>query len=190
MNNSGSFFKLDYNSFSDQNPLLSLNVICAAIFTGIIVGILFTAYHKFIEGRVARALMKAGASDPDSAVLLGDAGVKKSLFIMRSLSDTRALGKVVLCSNTDDAVLKGTVKKQRNPYKTPVLDYNKAKFYIPEKKLKEAHSRYDSSEFKLSVFIMTVILLVIFSVAVYLFVIPRVPVVISDMFKFASNLMS
>lgn len=142
-----------YKNFTITTQGATLSQIILAILFGCMLASFAAVYHRTYLGRMVRGLLKREAHDEESALTLTDLGLGHSGLIKYSLrSRTSALRKVVRYvgeereDETDDETDDGT-RVSRNgknsPQMTDIIDYENARFYIPEHLAAHAEVRYD-----------------------------------------------
>lgn len=159
-----------YNYLHTNNPMLSLELIVWSIFGGIVIGALASIYNKRVIGSFVRALIKGGATMPDSAMTISETGFRRNVFVKMSLRSGGALRKLVYCANEPADIPAEKVSALRRFFAFSEefhekLDMSTAKFYIPDDLTARAEIRYEKKGTDLFSFLITVL---VFLVVVYL----------------------
>lgn len=137
-----------YDNFDIDVNGSTMPLIIWGIYIGIMLGVLGSILCRIYSSRLIQALMKNGCCDADSAKTLAELGLRKQWFVRYMLKDESALRRSVLIAN--DAMLPvkaGKVKKfwyekfLRDEFPTK-LDWDSAKFYLPEENRIGAELRY------------------------------------------------
>lgn len=157
----------------------TMYIIVWGLYIGIMIGVLGALITRVYSSRLITALVKAGASDPDSAVRIDDLDVKGKAFIKYMLRPGTALNRILEVSNRDEFPVKEHSKLAKSwhekflseeiPEKIP---FDVAKFYLPEDKRIGAELRFTVEEHPVRNFILAAVGL--FAVACFaVFAIPE-----------------
>ena len=157
----------------------TMYIIVWGLYIGIMIGVLGALITRVYSSRLITALVKAGASDPDSAVRIDDLDVKGKAFIKYMLRPGTALNRILEVSNRDEFPVKEHSKLakfwhekflfEEIPEKIP---FDVAKFYLPEDKRIGAELRFTVEEHPVRNFILAAVGL--FAVACFaVFAIPE-----------------
>lgn len=137
-----------YNNFDIDVNGTSMPLIICGIYIGIMLGVLGSLVCRIYSSRIIQALLKNGCADEASAKTLGELGLGKQWFIRSMLKDETVLRRSVLIANDAYVPVKaGKLKKfwyekflhDDLPKK---LDWDSAKFYLPEENRIAAELRY------------------------------------------------
>jgi len=139
-----------YENFTLDNPTTTLPIIIWGIFAGFVIAAILSYYNKNYLGAVVRSLVKKGASCPENALTMSEAGVRADFLRRRAVFRDSALMKYVKIANPEEceferaeapAFIRGIcrffnieIKKKYNA--------RKAKLYILEEKRIQAEIRY------------------------------------------------
>jgi hypothetical protein len=142
-------FDIDVNSSSMLVVILGLAV-------GMLIAIILSLIFKSVSGKVVKALVSCGARDADSAKTVEELGLGKVKFLKSVLKPGSALYKAIACTSDEE-------KK---------LDYNSARFYLPEEKRISAEVRFAEEKHPVRTGVLAVLLVT--AVAVFaIFIIPE-----------------
>ena len=139
-----------YKNFTVTTQGVTLSQIIIGILFGCMLASFVVVYQRTYLGRMVRALLKAEAQDEDSARTLAELGLAHSGLIKYTLrSRTSALRKVVRYvgeerDDEEDDPTRVSRNGKKAPKMTDVIDYENARFYIPEHLSAHAAVRYDS----------------------------------------------
>lgn len=164
----------DYFANASTTELIAVSVFIGATLASIAV-----FFNKNIIGRVVRALISAGANDPESAKTLDELGMSRNFFVKRALSGGGALRKLV--NEADDRVIAlpdGSTYFERDKK----LDVRTARFYISEEKRVRAEIRYAKKG--------SDVIILILSIVVYFGVAWGIVVLLPYMFDLFSKVVS
>lgn len=157
----------------------AMYIIVWGLYIGIMIGVLGALITRVYSNRLISALVKAGATDSDSAVRIDDLDVKGKAFIKYMLRPGTALNRILEVSNRDQFPAKEHSKlakfwhekflSEEIPEKIP---FDVAKFYLPEDKRIGAELRFSVEEHPVRNFILAAVGL--FAVACFaVFAIPE-----------------
>lgn len=157
------FFEALWNDFNEAfgdtvslgtNTVTTLNIIVWSLFIGFVLAIIITVFNKIVVGRFVRKLIEKEAFSEESALSLSDIGCK-NIYLKFALRKKGTLRHIVYAAKGD---IKTSVKTE------------KAKFYIPEKTQKKAESIYGKKDITAKTVILSVIALLIVSMAALYFI--------------------
>jgi len=165
-------FNIDVNGSTMQ-------VIVWGLYIGIMIGVFGALITRFYSNRIITALVKAGATDPDSAVCIDDLDVKGKAYIKYLLRPGTSLSRILEISNKDEfpkqrhSELKKFWHEHFLSEEIPEsIPFDVAKFYLPEEKRIAAELRFTVEEHPVRNFILAAIGL--FAVACFaVFAIPE-----------------
>lgn len=161
-----TYLEVDFGSYKNFT-ITTQGTTLSQIIIGILLGCMLASFAVVIQrtylGRMVRGLLKAEAHDEDSALTLSELGLGHSGLIRYSLrSRTSALRKVVRYvgevreededENADDYDdyyyaddgTRVSRKHKKTLQMTDTIDYERARFYIPEQLEAHAAVRYDA----------------------------------------------
>ncbi len=160
-----------YENFELFNPFISVKLIVWAIFAGFVFAALLAVYNKRLIGGLIKKLIAEGCLSPEKALTVTELGYgMDDWFIKNALRTDVALLRLVRRVDPEtDAENKQPTAKTRGGH--DVIDFEKARFYIPEELKYRAEVRYAG---KGTDFVAFGICVVIFAVAAFaaIFIIP------------------
>lgn len=162
----------DYRNFSLPSGGISLSALVFALAVGIILAAAVTLYEKNYIGGFVRALLSRDAKTEESALTLADLGVKAGFGIRRALrAKDGALRRVVRIAGYEEENDGTRVSRNgKNSVKmTEELDFETARFYIPEALRAHADVRYEAKGSGARAFILTVVLVLVASLVILRF---------------------
>ncbi|MGM9636607.1 MAG: hypothetical protein ACI3YK_01330 [Eubacteriales bacterium] len=145
----------------------SLQIVIWSVFIGIVIGACSLYYNKRVIGSFVRALLRSGASGPDSARTLEELGYGKNIFVKHALRDGSVLRKMVWEADdnfTTDA--SGYTFSAR----TKRMDINTAHFYVDESNRIKVDLRYSAKGTDIITLLVGVIIFVVVAYALLLFI--------------------
>ena len=125
------------------NSVTTLNIVVWAMFLGFLIAIAITLYNKLVVGKVVRALVSRKAHEPSCAMTLGDVKCD-SKFIRFALRKNGSLRRIVR-------------EVQDTEAKCDNVNFEIAKFYIPQKFIRRAESIYGKSDLTPKTVILSVV---------------------------------
>lgn len=126
--------------FADAIYALPVNLTIWAICIGVNLGFLYNYFSKNVVGSVVRRLIGAGATSEESAKTLLELGYKKfSFFHKVILKDSSNLRTIIFAQGN-------AIPKAINEEGVEGLDWENARFYIPETKLQRANKAYGTPQ--------------------------------------------
>lgn len=167
-----------YENFDIDVNGTSMPLIIWGIYIGIMLGVLGSILCRIYSSRIIQKLIKNGCCDAASAKTLEELGLRKQWFVRYMLKDTTVLRRSVLLANEAVKPVKaGKLKKfwyekfLRDEIPTK-LDWDSARFYLPEENRIAAELRYRVEKHPIRNFILAAVGL--FAVALFAnFVIPE-----------------
>lgn len=160
-----------YENFELFNPFISVKLIVWAMFAGFVFAALLAVYNKRLIGGLVKTLLSEGCLSPDRALTVTELGYGTDWFIKNALRTDAALLRLVSRVDPEtDGENKQPPAKTRGGH--DVIDFEKARFYIPEELKYRAEVRYAR---KGTDFVAFGICVLIFAVAAFaaIFVIPE-----------------
>lgn len=161
-----------YENFDIDVNGSSLPLIIWGLYIGIMLGVLGSIIVRMYSNKIISALTKHGACDESSARTLAELGLKKQFFILKMLRDDSALRRSVTVTGEGAYKAKASGKladfwygkflRDDAPEK---LDFDAAKFYLPEEKRVGAELRFQLEGHPIRSFIIAAVGL--FAVAVF-----------------------
>lgn len=135
-------FVLLYDNIELYNPFISVKLLVWALFAGFVVASLLAIYQKRLIGGLVKTILAAGATSPETAQTVSDLGYATDWFVKNALRTDVTLSRFV--SRVDKAPAEG--EEVPEPKKTrsgrDVIDFETARFYIPEELKYKAEVRY------------------------------------------------
>lgn len=172
-----------YDNFELYNPFISVELIVWALFGGFVFASLLAVYNKRLIGGLVKRMISENALSPEKALTVTELGYGTDWFIKNALRKDEALLRFV--SRVDapaadeegeetngDAANGEVTNGDAKPAATAkMIDFETARFYIPEEKKYKAEVRYAG---KGTDFVAFGICIVIFAVAAFaaIFLIP------------------
>ncbi|MBE6617677.1 MAG: hypothetical protein E7627_07055 [Ruminococcaceae bacterium] len=157
---------------------LMLYIVVIGLCVGLMIGVVVSYFTRINSHRAVKALIFDGCLSPDTAKTVGELNTRKKQQVKRIIKNGRHLDKVIICANIDDfpkESLKGFGKfwKKNILGKEPAvkLDFDRARFYIPEEKKIHAEVRYSNEGMSPAALVITLIVLAGVAVAA-LYLIP------------------
>lgn len=160
-----------YENFELFNPFISVKLIVWAMFAGFVFAALLAVYNKRLIGGLVKTLLSEGCLSPDRALTVTELGYGTDWFIKNALRTDAVLLRLVSRVDPEtDGENKQPPAKTRGGH--DVIDFEKARFYIPEELKYRAEVRYAR---KGTDFVAFGICVLIFAVAAFaaIFVIPE-----------------
>ena len=139
----------EYKHIKFRGGLMTLRGFIWGVWGGFVAGLLITYYHKSYLGETVRRLLKRETSSKETALTLGELGMKPVFLLTRSLKRSGSLKKYVVVANSDecetpDGKPKGRFEGKLFPERDHIkYDFSKMKLYIPEEKRYAASVRYE-----------------------------------------------
>ncbi len=150
-----------YDNFELYNPFISVKLIVWALFAGFIVAALMAIYQKRLVGGVVKAILSGGATSPEKAMTVSELGyatdwfaknaLRRDAALLRFVSRVDAAAEAPKKDETDGAesaegANKAEKAESEKPQTTrsgaPVIDFETARFYIPDELRYKAEVRY------------------------------------------------
>ncbi len=130
-----------YDNFELYNPFISVKLIVWALFAGFVIAALMAIYQKRLIGGLVKTILSEGALSEAKAMTVTELGYGTDWFIKNALRTDSALLRIV--SRIDAPAPEG---EETAPKKTrsgrDVIDFETARFYIPEELRYKAEIRY------------------------------------------------
>ncbi len=130
-----------YKNFELFNPFISVKLIVWALFAGFVIASLMAIYQKRLIGGLVKTILSEEALSEDKAMTVAELGYAADWFVKNALRTDPALLRVV--SRIDAPAKEG---EETAPKKTrsgrDIIDFETAKFYIPEELKYKAEVRY------------------------------------------------
>ena len=148
-----TYFEVDfgsYKNFTVTTQGATLSQIILGLLFGCMLASFAIVYQRNYLGKMVRGLLKAEAHDEASALTLADLGLDRSGLIKYTLrSRTSPLRKVVrfVGETREEEEYDGTRvsrNEKKAPQMTDTIDYEHARFYIPEHLSAHASVRFDA----------------------------------------------
>ena len=166
------------NSYQYENldlggSMISVDMIILAIFIGGVIASFAAVYNKRMLGGFVRALIKAGANTPETAKTIGELGFGEDPFVRSALRGENALRRTVVLAEVarlDGADAK-TAEKRGRSNKKEKINFETARFYIPEQRRARAEIRYDNKGTGLVALLFSVLAFAVIAAIVY-FILP------------------
>lgn len=150
----------------------TMPLIIWGIYVGIMLGVLGSILCRIYSNRLIQALLKNGCCTADSSKTLDALGLRKQWLVLHMLKEDSALRRYVLASGDIYLPVKaGKLKKfwyekfLRSEIPTKI-DWDRAKFYLPEEKRIGAELRFQVEGHPIRNFIFAAIAL--FAVALFI----------------------
>ncbi len=156
--------------FADAIYAVPLNIIIWSICIGANIGFLYNFYSRNIIGSLVRKLLALGVGE-ENAKTMSELGYKRfTLFHKVILKDGSYLRNIV-------HVAGGAIPQATNEEGALALDWDNARFYIPESKLSKAKGSYGAPQkwIFLPIFIALSILLSVAMIYIMPFLIENLP---------------
>ncbi len=138
-----------YQNFELYNPFVSVKLIVWALFAGFIFASLLAVYNKRLIGSIVKKMISEGALSPERALTVTELGFGTDWFIKNALRTDDALLKFVKRvdaspdkENEKNAENEDTAQTSRGGH--DIIDFETARFYIPEDLKYRAEVRYAS----------------------------------------------
>lgn len=128
---------------------MTLRGLIWGVWGGFVAGLLITYYHKAYLGETVRRLLKREAHSKETALTLGELGMKPRFPLTRALRRSGSLKKYVEVANPGECETPG--EKPRGRFEGKIFperdrtnyDFAKMKLFIPEDKRYAASVRYE-----------------------------------------------
>ena len=160
---------LVYENFEIYNPTISLEMIVWSLCVGLAIGAVASYINRRVVGGFVRRLLKDSVHTPEGAVTLEQLGYQRNFFVRRALRDGTALRRIAVLENPEEMVQKApsankgatVLRKIFSLDEEPkmILDFARARFYIPEEQRIAAELRYDAKGTNLPNLILSLVLL-------------------------------
>ena len=137
-----------FDNFNIDLSGSSFQIIIWGIYIGILFGTLGSILFRVYTSKIIKALVKNSALDENSAKTVSELGLTKKLFIRRYLKDDSAVRRYVLVTGESHKTVKTNALKTfwyEKFLKTEmpkVMDFENAKFYLPEENKIGAELRF------------------------------------------------
>lgn len=130
-----------YDNLDIYNPFITVRLLVWSLFAGFIFAALLAIYQKRLIGGLVKTILSEGASSPETAKTVSELGYASDWFAKNALRKDDALLRFVVRvdkqSEDGEAV---EPKKTRSGH--DVVDFETARFYIPEDLRYKAEVRY------------------------------------------------
>lgn len=164
-----------YDNFDLYNPFISVELIVWALFGGFVFASLLAVYNKRLIGGLVKRILSENATTPEKALTVTELGYGTDWFIKNALRKDEALLRFV--SRVDAPAAEDTDAEKedeadaKSASESKLIDFETARFYIPEEKKYKAEVRYAG---KGTDFVAFGICVVIFAVSAFaaIFLIP------------------
>lgn len=157
-----------YQNIKFENPVMTLAIVIWSIYIGFVMAGGLSVYHKCYLGEVIRALVKKGAKDENSAVKIGDMGIKMGYLRRKNVLAGGLLSKYVIVANPEESLVK---KAPLSPFLSAMskffggegkrkTEYDReiARVYLLEEKRIQAELRYNKKGTNVWVFFASALL--------------------------------
>ncbi len=171
-----------YTNFELRNPFISLELIVWSLFAGFIIAALMAIYNKRLIGGFVKQILREECLSPETAKTVTELGYGTDWFIKNALRTDTVLRRFVVridkekpegedSETAESPENAGKNKKAPRSPKHDVIDFETAKFYIPEELKYRADVRYAS---KGTNFFMFGVCVVVFAAAAFaaIYIIP------------------
>ncbi len=128
-----------YDNFELFNPFISVKLIVWAVFAGFVFASLLAIYQKRLIGGVVKTMLAEGATSPEGAKTVSELGYSTDWFVKNALRTDVTLARFV--SRIDKEPGEDEEPKLTRSGR-PVIDFETARFYIPEDLKYKAEVRY------------------------------------------------
>lgn len=129
-----------FSELVKQSKGQSLGIVIWALFFGILLACLLALYEKRVIGSYVRALLSKGAKSPEKALTLAETGFRKNAFVRSALRRKTALSSLVFTPEEAPEIGENLTVQ---PVIRGKVDFDTARFYIPEALEHRAYVRYD-----------------------------------------------
>jgi len=161
-----------YSVLEESNPLLSLGTVIWGICAGLCVGLIVYYVRIRAIGAFVRALSGAQAFSADKAITLSDAGQANNILLRLSLRQGRPLRRLIALSNEDALTRRPAaggkfsrvwrrIFSMAEAEERVSVDFESARFYLPEETRYRAQIRYDTRGVNLPMLIMGIAVLIL-----------------------------
>ena len=157
-----------YQNIEFRNPFMTLAIVIWGLYIGFVIAGGMSVYHKCYMGEVVRALVKKGAKDENSAVLLSDMGIRMGYLRRNNVLSGGVLSKYVIVANPDESRIE---TKPMSKFAAAVSKFfggtgerkvkyspKTAKIYLLEEKRVQAEVRYNKKGTNLWLFIVSAVI--------------------------------
>lgn len=165
---------------------LMLYLVVMGLAIGLMIGVVVSYITRINSHRAVKALLFEGCLSPDTAKTVGQLNIRKKRQVKGIIKNGRHLEKVILCANLDDFTIeqgKGFGKfwkeKVLGKEAQAKIDFDTARFYIPEEKRIHAEVRYSNEGMSPVALVITLVIIAGVAVAA-LYLIP-------DLLQMAEN---
>lgn len=128
-----------YDNIELYNPFISVKLLVWALFAGFVFAALLAIYQKRLVGGLVKTILSAGATSEETAKTVSELGYATDWFVKNALRTDAALLRTV--SRIDKELPEGEAPKKTRSGRD-VIDFETARFYIPEEKKYRAEIRY------------------------------------------------
>lgn len=132
-------FVLLYDNIELFNPFISVKLIVWALFAGFVFAALLAIYQKRLVGGIVKTMLAEDATSPDRAKTVSELGYATDWFVKNALRTDVTLLRFV--SRIDKEPAEGEEPKKTRSGRD-VIDFETARFYIPEELKYKAEIRY------------------------------------------------
>ena len=170
-----------FDNFNIDLNVSSFQIIIWGIYIGILLGTLGSVLFRVYSSKIIKALVANGASDESSAKTLSELGLLKTPFVRMYLKDDSVIRRSVLVCGSSHK------KSSTNKFKIfwyesfirtdipKVIDFENAKFYLPEENRAGAELRFKEEAHPVRSFILAAVIML----AAALFAIYALPELLS-----------
>lgn len=172
-----------YENFELYNPFITVELLVWALFGGFVFAALLAVYNKRLIGGLVKRIIAENATSPEKALTVTELGYGTDWFIKNALRKDAALLRFVARVDAPPAKahdngeeISSEVKSEaeaevKSEAENKLIDFETARFYIPEELKYRAEVRYAG---KGTDFVAFGICIVIFAVAAFaaIFLIP------------------
>ncbi len=172
-----------YENFELYNPFITVELLVWALFGGFVFAALLAVYNKRLIGGLVKRIISENATSPEKALTVTELGYGTDWFIKNALRKDAALLRFVARVDAPPAEahdngeeISSEVKSEaeaevKSEAENKLIDFETARFYIPEELKYRAEVRYAG---KGTDFVAFGICIVIFAVAAFaaIFLIP------------------
>ena len=170
-----------FDNFNIDLNVSSFQIIIWGIYIGILLGTLGSVLFRVYSSKIIKALVANGASDESSAKTLSELGLLKTPFVRMYLKDDSVIRRSVLVCGSSHK------KSSANKFKIfwyesfirtdipKVIDFENAKFYLPEENRAGAELRFKEEAHPVRSFILAAVIML----AAALFAIYALPELLS-----------
>ena len=154
-----------YDNFDINVNDVSFKLIIWGLYIGIVLGTLGSVIFRHYSGKIIKSLVRSSANSEETAKTLRELGLNKSPFVRGYLKDDSLIRRsVMICDDPYKSAEHGKIKKfwYEKFLRTPVpmsIDFNKAKFYLPEENRIAAELRFKEEKHPVRNFVLSAVIL-------------------------------